>query len=176
MRSFAQFCLPVAFAALSAGAAVAQPQPSAGPVGRPAFSPYLNLLNNGSSPALNYLGYVRPQQQQAQQLNQLSQQYNQTTNALQSSLNDLAQGADPNVRSTGYVATFNNTRSYFSRNPINGGGGLRSGGGFGGGGSSGGGFGTMNRGSGGFGGGIGGGGGGASGIGSASRGGGSGRR
>ncbi len=166
MRSFVQFCLPVALAALSAGAAVAQPQPSAGPVGRPAFSPYLNLLNNGSSPALNYLGYVRPQQQQAQQLNQLSQQYNQTTNSLQNSLNDLAQGADPNVRFTGYVATFNNTRGYFSRNPINGGGGLRSGGGVGGG--SGGGFNTMNRGSGGFGGGVGGG---ASGIGSASRGG-----
>lgn len=173
MRSFAQFCLPVALAALSAGAAVAQPQPSAGPVGRPAFSPYLNLLNNGSSPALNYLGYVRPQQQQAQQLNQLAQQYNQSTNALQNSLSELQQGIDPNVRSTGYVASFNNTRGYFSRNPINGGGGLKSGGG-GGIGGSGGGFNTMNRG-GGFGGGAGGFGGGAGGM-SASRSGSSGRR
>ena len=151
MRSSAKFCLPVALAALLAGAAAAQPQPSAGPVGRPAFSPYLNLLNNGSSPALNYLGYVRPQQQQAQQLNQLSQQYNQSTNALQNSLSELQQGIDPNVRSTGYVASFNNTRGYFSRNPINGGGGLKSGGG--GGVGSGGGFNTMNRGGGGFGGG-----------------------
>ncbi len=148
MRSLVQFCLPAAIAVLSAAAASAQPQPSAGPVGRPAFSPYLNLLNNGSSPAINYLGYVRPQQQAFQQLNQLTQQYNQTTSALQNSVNDLAQGADPNVRSTGYVATFNNTRSYFNRNPVNGGGGLRSGGG----GGVGGGFGTTSRGFGGGGG------------------------
>ena len=156
MRSLVLFCLPVALAALSAPTVSAQPQPSAGPVGRPAFSPYLNLLNNGSSPALNYLGYVRPQQQAFQQLNQLTQQYNQTNDALQNSANSLSQGIDPNVRSTGNVATFNNTRSYFSRNPINGGGGLKSGGGggFGGGGGSAG-FNTMNR---GFGGGGGGGG------------------
>ena len=157
MRCFATFCLPAAFVVFSTTAALAQPAPSGGPVGRPAFSPYLNLLNNGSSPALNYLGYVRPQQQQLQQLNQLSQQYNQSTNALQNSVNNLAQGADPNVRFTGNVAVFNNTGPYFSRHPIsgNGGGGLRSGGG----GSSG--FNTMNRGSGG----------GSSGIGSSPRGG-----
>ena len=156
MRNLVKFCLPVTLVAFWGATVVAQPQPSAGPVGRPAFSPYLNLLNNGSSPALNYLGYVRPQQQAFQQLNQLTQQYNQTTDALQNSVNGLSQGIDPNVRATGNVATFNNTRSYFSRNPINGGGGLKSGGGFGGGGS-GGGFNTLNRGSGGIGGGAGGG-------------------
>ena len=143
MRCFAKFFLPAALVVFSTTAALAQPSPSGGPVGRPAFSPYLNLLNNGSSPALNYLGYVRPQQQQFQQLNQLTQQYNQTTNALQNSVNNLAQGADPNVRFTGNVAVFNNTGPYFSRHPISGnggGGGLRSGGGGAGG------FNTINRG------------------------------
>jgi len=156
VKSPARFCLPVLVTVLTAAVSSAQPQPSAGPVGRPAFSPYLNLLNNGSSPAINYLGYVRPQQQAFQQLNQLTQQYNQTNNALQNSVNDLAQGADPNVRFTGNVAVFNNTRGYFSRNPVNGGGGLRSGGG---GGSVGGGMGGFNMSRGSFGGGSGGGGG-----------------
>ena len=159
MRRLVKFCLPAALVVFSAAVASAQPSPQAGPVSRPSFSPYLNLVNRGNNPALNYLGIVRPQQQQAQQLNQLSQQYNQTTNALQNSLNGLAEGIDPNVRFTGYVAVFNNTGPYFSRNPISGsGGGLRSGGGSGGGA---GGFNTMNRGAGG----------GSSGIGSAPRGG-----
>ena len=158
MKSPARFCLPAVLTLLTAASASAQPQATPGPVGRPSFSPYLNLLNNGTSPAANYLGFVRPQQQAFQQLNQLTQQYNQTNAALQNSVDSLAQGADPNVRFTGYVAVFNNTRGYFSRNPINGGGGLRSGGGggFGGGGGS-----SANRGGlgggGAFGGGAGGG-------------------
>lgn len=36
-------------------------RPQASPASRPALSPYLNLLRNGS-PAINYYGLVRPQQ------------------------------------------------------------------------------------------------------------------
>jgi hypothetical protein len=139
MRRPVKFCLPAALVVFSAAVASAQPCPQAGPVSRPSLSPYLNLVNRGNNPALNYFGIVRPQQQ-AQQRNQLSQQYTQTTNALQNSVNSLAEGADPNVRFTRNVAVFNNTGPYFSRNPISGSNG-------GGGGS--GGFNTTNRGSGG---------------------------
>jgi len=136
-----------------------QAQPAPAVSARPTFSPYLNLVNRGNNPALNYLGIVRPQQQFAQQFNQLSQQYSQSINGLQNSVNDLAAGADGGLPYTGNVAVFNNTGRYFGRHPVTGGGGGgQSGGrGLGGGftGGSAGGFNTMNR--GGFGGGFGGG-------------------
>ena len=59
-----------------------QPPAPAAPY-RPPVSPYLNLLNRQTSPAVNYYGIVRPQvqfgqaiQQQQSELNQLRQQNN----------------------------------------------------------------------------------------------------
>jgi len=129
----------IASAILLAISAIAvQAQPITGPGSRPTVSPYLNLINRGGSPGLNYLAIVRPQQQLNQQLNQQQQQQNQN-NALYNQALDqqnlgvaaLAELLNP----TGGVAVFNNTGGYFNR--------------FGGstGGGSSGGFGSMNRGS-----------------------------
>lgn len=169
------FRLASASAVLLLIGTLAQAQPSPGVTGRPTFSPYLNLVNRGNNPALNYLGIVRPQQQFAQQFNQLNQQYSQQINGLQNSINDLAAGADSSLPLTGHAAVFNTYGApYFSRHPVSGGGGgggMSGGRGFGGsltsGGMAGGGFNTMNRGgsAGGFGGAGGGFGGGAGGAG-----------
>lgn len=108
----------------------AQPQPPVGPAQRPAFSPYLNLLNRGNNPGLNYLGIVRPQQQMQQQFNQLQQQTNQQFAALgqayDSQLDTLTGALLP---PTGNVSTFGNLGGYFGRIPTGSAGG---GGGFGG--------------------------------------------
>jgi hypothetical protein len=44
------------------------------PTFRPPVSPYLNLLNGGSNPAINYYGIVRPELRFQTQSQQLSQQ------------------------------------------------------------------------------------------------------
>lgn len=104
---------------LLASAAFAQPQPPVGPALRPTFSPYLNLLNRGNNPGLNYLGIVRPQQQMQQQFNQLQQQQNQQFAALgqayDAQLDTLANAFLP---ATGNVAVFGNTGGYFGRIPV----------------------------------------------------------
>ena len=107
-------------AAVSAAPALAQPQPPGGAGGqRPTFSPYLNLLNRGASPALNYLGVVRPQQQFQQQAGQLQQQVNNANTEFQQLQAQNAQFTsnliDALLPSTGNVATFNNTGNYFNR-------------------------------------------------------------
>lgn len=117
--------------------ALAQPMPGVGAAQRPTFSPYLNLLNRGNNPGLNYLGIVRPQQQMQQQFNQLQQQTNQQLQSLgqayDSQLDTLSSAFLP---ATGNVSTFGNVSGYFGRipfgNSVFGGGG----GGFGGGGMS----------------------------------------
>jgi hypothetical protein len=118
---------------LSASALFAQPQVPVGAAQRPTFSPYLNLLNRGNNPGLNYLGIVRPQQQMQQQFNQLQQQTNQQLSALgqayDTQLDALSTAFLP---ATGNVSTFGNTAGYFGRIPMGGGG--FGGGGFGGGG------------------------------------------
>jgi hypothetical protein len=100
---------------LFGGSVSAQPAPPSGPVQRPTFSPYLNLLNRGGSPALNYLGIVRPQQQFAQQFGQLQQQANQTNMALNQAITQEATVLNELLAPTGNVATFNNTGGYFNR-------------------------------------------------------------
>jgi hypothetical protein len=45
-------------------------RPQTGPASRPALSPYLNLLRNGS-PAINYYGLVRPQQEFSRSLQEI---------------------------------------------------------------------------------------------------------
>ncbi len=47
---------------------------SGNPYSRPAYSPYLNLLRGGASPATNYFGLVRPQLDFRSGLLQLQQQ------------------------------------------------------------------------------------------------------
>jgi hypothetical protein len=115
MRLFVTSMAVVLLTSLTASA-----QPNPGTTSRPTFSPYLNLLNRGNSPALNYLGIVRPQQQMAQQFNQLNQQFQQTTNGLQNSINGIEQGIDPTLPTTGRIVTFGNTGPYFNRHPVTG--------------------------------------------------------
>ncbi len=103
-----------------AGAAQAQPVPGNGGLQSPTVSPYIGLLNRGYNPALNYLSIVRPQQQLAQQFNQLQQQNQQNAAAIQG---QLALGADPTLPQTGVVGRFNSTGGYFSRHPVTGTGG-----------------------------------------------------
>jgi hypothetical protein len=43
------------------------------PLDTPTFSPYLNMLRNDAGPGMNYFGLVRPQQEFAQQNQQLGQ-------------------------------------------------------------------------------------------------------
>jgi hypothetical protein len=104
----------LAIAAWLATTAVASaqgpPQPILTP--NPTFSPYLNLLRSGSSPAINYFGIVRPEQRFLQSQIALSSQIRQTNQAI----NDASQavkGEDPNKPPTGHAATFNNTMGYF---------------------------------------------------------------
>lgn len=111
----------------------AQPMPSTGSPQRPVFSPYLNLLNGGSSPALNYFGLVLPQQQFQQQAGQLQQQLNTANTdfqSLQTQNQQLAGGLiNLFLPATGNVATFNNTGNYFNRVGGGGLGGISAGGG-----------------------------------------------
>lgn len=118
---------------LAAPVLFAQPMPGVGPAQRPTFSPYLNLLNRGGNPGLNYLGIVRPQQQMQQQFNQLQQQTNQQLSALgsayDSQLDTLSSAFLP---PTGNVSTFGNLGNYFGRIPTGSGGGFSGGSRFGG--------------------------------------------
>lgn len=109
-------CLFAATVVLSEGSkGLAQPIPPAGPVQRPTISPYLNLLNRGGSPALNYLGIVRPQQQLAQQFGQLQLQANLTSQMVNQAYSQEAGASNDMLAPTGTVAVFNNTGSYFNR-------------------------------------------------------------
>ena len=123
--------LAVAATLLISPALFAQPSPPIGAAQRPTFSPYLNLLNRGNNPGLNYLGIVRPQQQLQQQFNQLQQQTNQQTAALGQAYDSQLEGlTGALLPPTGNVSTFNNLGNYFGRIPM--------GNGFGGGGGGGG--------------------------------------
>lgn len=140
MRQF-RWAAAVLAAVVTASVGSAQPQPTGGPAA-PQFGSYLNLINRGGSPALNYFGIVRPQQQLAQQANQIQtqqrqlsanqQQLGQELNAAEYGIyGQSVFGTNRNLRGTGYIPTFNNTGHYFSTNPAlgGGGGGLRGGGG-----------------------------------------------
>ncbi len=103
----------------------AQPQPGVGPVRAPSFSPYLNLVNRGNNPAINYFGIIRPGQQLQQQTRLLQQQLNQTNQNLSSGL-----GGINNTLITGRGATFGYYSHYYNNSPasvggLTGGGGSR---------------------------------------------------
>ena len=111
--------------------AVAQPTiPSAGNVGSPPLSPYLNLLrnnNNNANPAFNYLTITRPQQQLNQAANQLNQQLQMTNGQLQQQAGQIGiLGGDNGMPVTGHAATFGNLGNHFGN--LGNGGGARAGG------------------------------------------------
>jgi hypothetical protein len=118
MRTAVTFSAAVLLAAASAGPAAAQPRPPVAPP-RPAFSPYLNLLWGGASPAFNYYALVRPQLQIQQQAAQLQQQINATNQAIQN-INTAGGIVDPYLPATGRGATFGYYSHYY---PTLGGGG-----------------------------------------------------
>jgi hypothetical protein len=89
--------------------------PPGGPVQRPTFSPYLSLLSSTGSPALNYFGLVRPQQQMAQQFGQLQAQQQRTAAAVNQAIGQETAVLNEILTPTGNVATFNNTGNYFNR-------------------------------------------------------------
>lgn len=128
MRSPTRLGLAFAAVVLSSyfSSLAAQPQPGNSPVRSPSFSPYLNLVNRGNNPTVNYFGIVRPGQQLQQQANQLQQQLSQTSQSIASGL-----GGTNDQLTTGRGATFGYYSHYFYNSPA-------SGGGLGGGGRSGG--------------------------------------
>jgi hypothetical protein len=94
----------------AAGVASAQPPAPAGPPPqRPTFSPYLNLLRPGGSPAQNYYGLVRPEQQFRQSIGSLQGQVNANQQAIGNLQTNPADG--PAV--TGHPVYFLNTGGYF---------------------------------------------------------------
>ena len=157
-------CLTAAaiFTALCAWPAIGMAQFGGSP---PTISPYVNMLRPDSSPALNYYGLVRPQQEFAMQ----NQQLGQGLQSLQMQGSNMQMNSNSfgysQLGVTGHPVIFNSFgTSRFSGGYTGfgnsgggggfggGGGGFNQGGGFGGGGFGGGGFGG-----GGYGGGFGGG-------------------
>lgn len=121
------------------------------PLDTPTFSPYLNMLRSGG-PALNYYGLVRPQQEFAQQNQQLGQglQMLQTQQMQQNQSNRMNSGGYgySQLGVTGHAVGFNTFGTGQFSGGYSGSGGL-GGGGFGGGSAFGGGqngFGGMNSG------------------------------
>jgi hypothetical protein len=91
----------------------------------PPYSPYLNLLRPGSSPAINYYGLVRPQFQSQQSMLALQSQIGANSQAI----GNLSATGGP-LPATGKTVGFMNYGRYFQNfNPAGGG---SSGGGFGG--------------------------------------------
>lgn len=95
---------------VGAGVASAQPPVPAGPPPqRPPFSPYLNLLRPGSSPAQNYYGLVRPEQQFRQSIGSLQG----AVTANQQAIGDLQTNPAGGPAVTGHPVYFLNTGGYF---------------------------------------------------------------
>jgi hypothetical protein len=109
--------LAVLSALLCVRTAAAQPPGVGGgpAINRPTTSPYLNLLNRrgfgGSSAALNYYRYVRPEQDLRRYSSQLGQQVTGLRQDLVSQ-GLLPDGSRP-LTGTGHATSFLNTGSYF---------------------------------------------------------------
>jgi hypothetical protein len=80
----------------------------AGSIQRPRFSPYLNLLRPGGSPALNYYGLVRPEQQFRQSIGSLQG----SVAANQQAISGLQSGLE-GPPATGHSTQFLNYSGYF---------------------------------------------------------------
>lgn len=81
-------------------------RPQTSPASRPALSPYLNLLRNGS-PAINYYGLVRPQQEFSSSLQEIQ---NEIRAPLTVSVNSNGSSSLP---TTGHPSRFFSHGSYF---------------------------------------------------------------
>ncbi len=111
-----RFFLALSLLAITIGFADAQPIPGNGAgVRRPTTSPYLGLLANTGSPALNYAAIVRPQQQLQQQLGQMQQQNILSNRAYDQALNQDLSTISQLLAPTGNVSVFNNKGNYFNR-------------------------------------------------------------
>ncbi len=95
-----------ALAALLGATGWAQVPPSLNPSRRPAVSPYINLLRQGSDPAVNYYGIVRPDITFRSSINQLQQQEAVLTQGQQ----DLTTAVLP---ATGHATGFLTQSKYF---------------------------------------------------------------
>src|SRR5687768_777920 len=100
--------LLVALAVILALADAASAQPQLGAPPRPAFSPYLNLVRPGGSPALNYYGLVRPEIQARQAINNL-----QGAAAANQQAIGALQAGSPDLPVTGHQAQFMTHGIYF---------------------------------------------------------------
>ena len=101
--------ITLGLACFLANSVYAQPQLGAPP--RPAFSPYLNLVRPGASPALNYYGLVRPEIQARQSIQNLQGAVSTNQRALGSLEADLN-----SLPGTGHQTMFLNHQSYFMTN------------------------------------------------------------
>ena len=93
------------------------PQPGIGPVNRPAYSPYLNLLRAGNPTYANYYGLVRPELDLRAAATSLQQQ----VTANQQGITNLQSTSGP--LTTGHATRFLNTAGYFLNRGGQGGGG-----------------------------------------------------
>ena len=109
---FATVCAIGVILSASAGSVSAQPPVPGGGYSRPpAFSPYLNLLRAGGSPALNYYGIVRPQMQFRDAIQNLSNQVDLN----QQAIGNLAATGSA-LPATGHPTQFMNLGNYFMSN------------------------------------------------------------
>lgn len=114
---FAVVCAIGLSLSVGGGTASAQPPgpppvPGGGTYSRPpAFSPYLNLLRAGGSPALNYYGLVRPEMQFRDSIQNLSNSVSQNQQAIG---NIMATGNA--LPATGHPTQFMNLGGYFMNN------------------------------------------------------------
>jgi hypothetical protein len=81
--------------------------PRTSPLPRPAFSPYLNLLNRNTNPAIQYYGIVRPEEEFTTSIQQLQVQ----GTSLQQSVGNLE--ANAAIPPTGHRSQFMNYNKYF---------------------------------------------------------------
>lgn len=93
-------------------------RPQTGPVARPALSPYLNLLRGGS-PAINYHGLVRPQQEFGNAIQEIQSEMNAPHTAMTAPNNTTT------LPITGHPSRFFSHQSYFFTHQGAGNGGTR---------------------------------------------------
>jgi hypothetical protein len=106
--------VPLALLAVAVWGGTAAAQPPGPPPSRPAYSPYLNLLRTGNSPAINYYGLVRPEVAARQSLQAVQSAVSVNQRTIQELFgNDLGQ--------TGVPAQYLNHGGYFL-NHLSGGG------------------------------------------------------
>ena len=79
---------------------------------RPPYSPYLNLLRNGNSAAVNYYGLVRPEIDYRNNLNQINRDVTGLRRDVGNLRQDVQDGSST-VPGTGHGVSFLNTRGYF---------------------------------------------------------------